>query len=38
MNHRSGHRLVPDLPAPAAAAPEAPPVRVHRPAITKARP
>ena len=30
MNHRSGHRLVPDLPAPAAPAPEAPPARVHR--------
>ena len=38
MNHRSGHLLVPDLPAPAAPAPEAPPARVHRPAITKAGP
>ena len=33
MNHRSGHRPVPDLPAPVIPAPEAPPAPTHRPAM-----
>ena len=33
MNHRSGHLLVPDLPAPAIPTPEAPPAPAHRPAM-----